>query len=305
MWPMTDRIVEIADSAARLHVKYEQLVIERAGNAPVTTPLAELAALVLSNPAVQLSQAVLSGIAQAGGSLIVADRSFLPAAMLLPMQSHFVQSERLSLQVRMAAPMRKRFWQQLVQAKIRSQSTLLLELHGDDGGVGTLEERVGSGDPMNVEAQAARRYWGLVFANTKFRRDREAPDQNRHLNYGYAVLRAVVARALCGVGLHPSLGVAHKNRYDPFSLAADFMEPFRVLVDRAVALWIREHDPMEPLYPETKSYLIGTLQSRFEQNQEQRTLFDIVARCASSFVDVASGKAKRLDIPIVSAPCDD
>jgi CRISP-associated protein Cas1 len=154
-----------------------------------------------------------------------------------------------------------------------------------------------------VEAQAARRYWPLLFANAKFRRDRESPDQNRHLNYGYAVLRAIVARALCGTGLHPSLGIAHKNRYDPFSLAADIMEPFRPIVDRAVVLRMRERDPMQLLDPETKAYLVGTLQSRFEDNHERRTLFDILARTASNLAEVAAGKTQRFDIPEVVGPC--
>jgi len=300
---MTDRIIEISEASARLHVKYEQLVIERDGNPPFTTPISELASLVLSNPSAQLTQAVLAGIANAGGSVVVCDRSFLPAAMLLPLQSHFLQTERLSLQVEMSEPTRKRLWQQIVQAKIRAQSRLLHELHGDDGNLDALQNRVRSGDPDNIEAQAARRYWPLLFANAKFRRDREAPDQNRHLNYGYAILRAIVARALCGAGLHPSLGIAHKNRYDPFSLAADMMEPFRPVVDRAVALWVRERDPMQPLDPEAKARLVGTLQSRFEDGHEQRTLFDIIARAASRLAQVALQKERRLDLPEVRGPC--
>src|SRR5438105_14256361 len=112
--PMTDRIVEISEGSAYLHVKYEQLVIERGGNAPVTTPLAELASLVLTNPSVQLSQAVLAGMAHAGGSVVICDPSFLPAAMLLPLQSHFLQSEGLSLHLPMSAPMPQPLWQPTV-----------------------------------------------------------------------------------------------------------------------------------------------------------------------------------------------
>lgn len=302
--PMTDRIIEISEGTARLHIKYEQLVIEREGNPPVTTPVSELAALILTSPAVILSQPVLGAIAHAGGSVVICDRTYLPAAMLLPLQSHFLQRERLSIQVEMSVPMRKRVWQQIIQAKIRAQSRLLVELYGDDGGVGALGDRVRSGDPENAEAQAARRYWTLVFGDPKFRRDREAENQNRHLNYGYAVLRAIVARGICGAGLHPSLGVAHKNRYDPFSLAADLMEPFRPVVDRAVALWIREHDAGLPLDPETKMCLVGTLQARFETGGEKRTLFDILSSVACSLVEFASGNAKRLNLPEVKGPCD-
>jgi CRISP-associated protein Cas1 len=125
---MTDRIIEISEGPARLLVKHEQLVIERDGNAAITTPVSEIASLVLTNPSVQLTQSVLAGIANAGGSVLICDRSFLPAAMVLPLQSHHLQSERLSLQVQMSAPTRKRLWQQVVRAKIRAQSALLREL---------------------------------------------------------------------------------------------------------------------------------------------------------------------------------
>ncbi|MBI1738276.1 MAG: type II CRISPR-associated endonuclease Cas1 [Acidobacteria bacterium] len=300
---MTERVIEIADGPARLHVRLEQLVIERDGQPEVTTPLAELAALVLTNPRVQLTQAVISGIAVAGGSVVICDRNYLPAAMMLPLQSHFLQTERLARQTQISAPLRKRLWQQIVQAKIKAQSRLLTELHGDDGGLKALAAQVRSGDPENIEAQAARRYWRLLFASTKFRRDREAPDQNRHLNYGYTVLRAIVSRAICGAGFHPSIGLQHRNRYDPFSLAADLMEPFRPLVDRAVALWIQEHDPLEPLDPEAKEWLVGSLQFRFEVNKEERTLFDIFARMASSLAQVLLGSEARLELPEVRGPC--
>lgn len=301
---MTDRIIEIADGPTRLHVKMEQLVIEKDGQPEVTTPLAELAALVLTNPRVQLTQAVISGVAAAGGSVVICGPNFLPAAMMLPLQTHYLQTERLAQQAQMSAPLRKRLWQHIVQAKIRAQSRLLIELHGEDNGLKGLVAQVQSGDPKNVEAQAARRYWTLLFANPKFRRDREAPDQNRHLNYGYAVLRAITARAICGAGLHPSLGLQHRNRYDPFSLAADLMEPFRPIVDRAVAQWIQEHDPMAELDPETKSWLVGTLLARFTVEHEERTLFDILARTASSLAQAILEKKPRLDLTEMRGPCD-
>lgn len=299
---MTDRIVEIAEGPTRLHVKLEQLVIEREGRAAVTTPLAEIAALVLSTPRVQFTQAVLAGIAAAGGSVVICDGKFLPAAMMLPLQTHFVQTERFALQSKISEPRRKRLWQQVVQAKIRAQSLLLKELHGEDEGVGGLAELVRSGDPENVEARASRRYWPRLFGDPKFRRDREAPDQNRHLNYGYTVLRAMVSRALCGAGLHPSFGLMHRNRYDAFSLASDFMEPFRPVVDRAVAAWIAQHDRMEPLDPEAKAHLIGALQARFENEGEARTLSDLLFRAASSLAQVILGREQRLALPELAPP---
>lgn len=300
---MTDRIVEVAEGPARLHVHLEQLVIDREGRPRVSTPVCEIAALLLSTPQVQFTQAVLATIAAAGGSVVVCDSKHLPAAMVLPLQTHFVQTERFAVQAQTSEPRRKRLWQQIVRAKIRAQARLLEELHNEDSGVGSLAERVRSGDPENLEAQASRRYWPRIFADAKFRRDREAPDQNRHLNYGYTVLRALVARALCGAGLHPSFGLMHRNRYDAFSLASDFMEPFRPVVDRAVASWIQQYDRMEPLDPEAKARLVGAVQARFMAEGEARTLSDILIRCASSLARVILRESERLELPELEAPC--
>jgi len=302
---MTDRIVELAEGPARLSVRLEQLVIERAGAPEVTTPLDELATLVLSSPHTQMTQAVLHTIAAKGGMVVVCDEHYLPAAMMLPLQAHHVQTERFALQAQLSEPRRKRLWQQLAQAKIWAQSRLLKELHGDDSGIGALAERVRSGDPENVESQAARRYWPVLFGDPKFRRQREREDQNRHLNYGYTVLRAAVARAICGAGLHPSFGLQHRNRYDAFSLASDFMEPFRPLVDRAVALWLREHDPLQSLDREAKAHLIGAIQARYLADGEARTLPDILARSAASLAGVILGEQEKLDLPQPGAPCAD
>jgi CRISPR-associated protein Cas1 len=299
---MTERIIEVAQGPARLHVQLEQLVIERKGQPDVTTPVCEIAALVLSTPRVEFTQAVLAGIAAAGGSVVICDGKFLPAAMMLPLATHFVQTERFALQSKLSEPRRKRLWQQFVQAKIAAQSRLLIELYGEDGGVGYLAERVRSGDPENVEAQASKRYWLKLFADAKFRRDREAPDQNRHLNYGYTVLRAMVSRALCGAGLHPSFGLMHRNRYDAFSLASDFMEPFRPVVDRAVAQWIAEHDKMEPLDPETKAFLIGAVQARYEAEKEVRALSDILLHVAARLARAITGEESEFELPELGPP---
>ncbi|MGH9344830.1 MAG: type II CRISPR-associated endonuclease Cas1, partial [Terriglobia bacterium] len=237
---MIDRIIEIANPA-RLSVRDAQLVIERPQaeqlSLPFTTPISEIAVLLLAHPQVTLSQAVLSRIAEAGGSVVTIDAKFLPASMQLPVQAHFLQTERFAKQMQLSLPSRKRLWQQIVRAKIRAQGELLQELYGSDAGLVAMSARVRSDDVGNLEAQAARRYWSQVFGDSKFRRGAEGPDQNRHLDYGYTVLRAAVARALCAAGLHPSIGLRHKNRYDAFCLAADVMEPFRPLVDRRVVQW--------------------------------------------------------------------
>jgi CRISPR-associated protein Cas1 len=204
-----------------------------------TIPFADIAVLVTSHPQISFTQAALAGLAAAGGMLIVSNEKHLPAAMLLPLSTHSTQTERFARQAAVSLPTRKRAWQQIVQAKLRAQARLLEETTGADQGLRVMAAKVRSGDPDNLEAQAARIYWpallGKDASGEPFRRDPEGEGINVHLNYGYAVLRAIVARALCASGLHPSLGVHHHNRYDTFCLADDLMEPFRPLVDRVVA----------------------------------------------------------------------
>ncbi|MEA3365483.1 MAG: type II CRISPR-associated endonuclease Cas1, partial [Candidatus Hydrogenedentes bacterium] len=235
---MLERIIDISEEGARLSIANQRLVIAREGETVASIPLEEMGALVVSHRAVVLTQPVLAGLAEAGAPVIVSNSKHLPVGMMLPIESHHLQAERLAQQVEASAPICKQAWKQIVQAKVRAQARLLEALYGDDKGIAAMAARVKSGDPDNVEGQASRRYWPAVFADPNFRRNPDLPDQNKNLNYGYAVLRAIVARAACATGLHPSLGIHHHNRYDAFALADDLMEPFRPIVDRAVVAWV-------------------------------------------------------------------
>lgn len=295
---MTDRLIDLSEEPARLSINLDRLVIEREGRDPVTMPLVDLAALVVAHPQVRYTNAVLSGIAAAGGAFIACDTKHMPAGMLMPLTGHHLQAERFSRQAQAAAPINKRLWKQIVQAKIRAQAETLFRLYGDDKGIHGLASRVRSGDPENVEAQASRKYWPALFADPSFRRDREAEDVNSHLNYGYAVLRAIVARAICASGLHPSLGIHHHNRYDAFCLADDLMEPYRPLVDGAVAMRVRESGMPKMLDKESKAAIIGALTGRVALGGEERTLFDALARTAVSLSDVYAGKRQTLELGV-------
>jgi CRISPR-associated protein Cas1 len=305
---MSDRILEIAHPA-RLSVKDAQLVIEREEFLPFITPVSGINTLLLAHPQVTLTQAVVSRLAEAGAMLVTIDHRYLPVAMTLPLQAHSLQTERLASQMSLKPVAQKRLWRQIVQAKIRAQGNLLKELHGSDERLIATAARVRSGDPENLEAQAARRYWGLIFGDPKFRRGADplesGPDQNRHLDYGYTVLRASVARAVCAAGLHPSIGLRHHNRYDPFCLAADLMEPFRPLIDRRVAHWIEHNDPKGPLDAVPKKWLIEAVTMRYWVNREQRVLSDILFRVAGSLAAVLAGSEEKLDLPDTLLPCPD
>lgn len=292
---MTDRIIEIAETPARLHIDLGRLAIEVVGHPPVFVPMREVAAIVVSNPAVTLSQSVLAELAQHGGVFVAMSAQFLPVAMMLPLECHTTQTTRMGKQLEASEPTKKRMWQVIVRAKIRAQWTLLELLGKSEQGLEDLLKRVQSGDPENVEAQAASRYWKALFGNA-FRRDRDAFDQNRLLNYGYAVLRAATARAICGVGLHPSLGVQHHNQYNAFCLADDLMEPYRPLVDRAVSTIIGRDGPQVEMDKSIRSELIGALLGRHAVRGESRTLFDLLSRSASSCARVLTGEERDLDL---------
>jgi CRISPR-associated protein Cas1 len=298
---MIDRIVEIA-SPAELSIRLDQLVIVTEAASPVSTPLSELGVLLITHPRVALTQAVLSRIAANGGTVVTGDEFYLPASMLLPLQAHYIQSERFAKQTQMTPPLRKRLWKTIVQAKVRAQGFLLKELQGNDGGLIPMSGRVQSGDKGNLESVAARRYWPMVFGDPKFRRGGVRPDQNRHLDYGYTVLRALTARALCAAGLHPSIGIRHQNRYDAFSLAADLMEPFRRRGPPRLR-WIQENPLDGPLDRNARGWLLGLLTERYLTQSEEPTLPDFLARSADGLAQAICGQESRFVLPDHLTPC--
>ncbi len=316
---MTDRVIDLSDRPAHLSVRNSLLVI-RFGSVPAvsdrrpegiaggdtgatsdreehTIPLGDLAVVITSHPQISYTHAVLAGLAEAGAMFIACDGKHMPAAMLLPLVSHFLQTEKFALQARLSLPTAKRLWRQIVKEKIQAQARLLEERAGQDWGLKSIAGRVRSGDSGNLEAHAARIYWKELFSGVEFHRDQEAEDLNRHLNYGYAVLRAVVARALCGAGLHPTFGLHHHNRYDAFCLADDLMEPFRPLVDRVVARLSDRWGSGAAFDREAKRALLEPLLGRFDFDGESRTLFDWVSRAAFSLAAVVEGGEKCLQIP--------
>jgi CRISPR-associated protein Cas1 len=315
---MINSVLDLSDRPARLTVRNSLLLLRFPGaeaDRPavekvyrcehlgkpneVTIPLADIAVLIVSHPQVSFTHAVLSGLASAGGVLVACNEKHMPVSMLLPLASHSLQTERFAAQASMALPAKKRAWQQIVRAKIRSQAQLISERNGDDHELAALAARVRSGDPANVEAQAARIYWRELFSGRGFRRDPDSGGVNACLNYGYAVLRAAVARAICGAGLHPSLGLHHHNRYDAFCLADDLMEPFRPVVDREVARLAEGPGKDFPLDSESRRAILSALLGRFTAGGESRTLFDWASRVASSLVSVIENREEVLQIPLI------
>lgn len=296
---MTDRILDLSERPASLSVRNSLLVIRFGEEEPVTVPLCELAVVITSHPQISYTHAVLSGLAGAGAAFIACDEKHMPAAMLLPLVTHSLQTERFATQAKVPLPTRKRMWQQIVREKLLAQARFLTERTGNDRGLAMMATRVRSGDPQNLEAQAARIYWQALFGDIHFRRDPESGESlNPCLNYGYAILRAIVARALCAAGLHPSLGIHHHNRYNTFCLADDFMEPFRPVVDRAVAHLKDERGEEVSLDRESKRRILETILLRYTVDEESRTLFDWLSRAAFSLAAaIIEQKHQKLELP--------
>ena len=292
---MINRIIEVAETPARLRVDLGRLAVDVVGQSTVFVPMKEIAAIVVSNPAVSLTQAVLSELAGQGGVFVAMSEQFLPVAMMLPLETHGTQTARMGKQADASEPTKKRAWQTIVRAKVRAQWALLAALGRPEPGLEVLIKAVQSGDIKNIEAQAAARYWKVLFGPA-FRRDRDAFDQNRLLNYGYAVLRAATARAICGAGLHPCLGVQHHTKYNPYCLADDLMEPYRPLVDRVVLTIVERDGAQVEMSKVVRGEIISALLGRHQVRNEERTLFDLLSRSAASCARVLTGEDRELDL---------
>ena len=294
---MIDRIIDIAENAAYLRFENKRLVIEPRGANVVAIPIEDIGILLLSHGAATITQAALSELTQAGAAVVVCNRKQMPAGMVLPFAGHYLHSERLRAQLESGEALKKRLWQQIVREKIKQQSALLQSLHGQAIGFDHFLPKVHSGDPSNIEGQVANRYWKLLFPfKTGFVRDCDGDGINALLNYGYAILRAMTARAICAAGLHPACGLHHKNRYNAFCLADDLMEPFRPIVDRAVASIVEIEDEPSLKKPQKEMLsqaLLGSVSLAGRKTQVNSAL----RLLCQSLVDVFTGKSQKLLLP--------
>jgi CRISP-associated protein Cas1 len=216
---------------SRLSLADGQMVVAQAdGEARV--PLEDIAWVVIDTPQATLTTALIAACMDAGTILVTTDEKHTPSGVMLPFHRHHRQAEVSALQVAASAPLRKRLWQAIVCAKVANQASALALCGGDSRALTAMLRHVGSGDPGNVEARAARHYWGRLFPS--FVRERPSDKRNMLLNYGYAVARSAVARAIVAAGLWPALGLNHASVSNAFNLADDLVEPFRPFVDLMV-----------------------------------------------------------------------
>lgn len=228
-----ERIVDIATDGRRLSLMRGFMRLDDAAGEVGRIPLDDIAAVVVHAHGVTWTASLIAALAERGAPVVFCASNHAPVAVCLPLEGHHAQNARLRAQWGAGRPLCKRLWQTIVVSKIRWQSGILAANGQSHAPLEFLVRRVRSGDPENIEAQAARRYWPLLMGGD-FRRDRAAAGTNALLNYGYTMLRALCARSIVAAGLHPSIGVHHANRGDAFALADDLIEPFRALVDMLV-----------------------------------------------------------------------
>lgn len=245
-----DRIVDIATDGRHLSLYRGFLLVEGQGEEVGRIPLDDIHALIVHAHGTTWSANLVAALAGRGAPIVYCGTNHAPVAVTLPLEGHHAQNARFRAQWDASLPLRKQLWRKVVSAKIAMQGSLLAA-RGVSGSEAfpLIARRVKSGDSDNLEAQAARRYWPLLMG-PEFRRDRDSPGANALLNYGYAVMRATVARAVVAAGLHPTIGIAHANRGNALALADDLIEPFRPLVD-AVVVDLLERG-IETLDPPTK-----------------------------------------------------
>lgn len=235
---MADRILHL-ESPVYLSLAYNQICFKYpkdSGKKDRTAPIEDIAALVLDNERITLSQPLIAKCAELGTLIIGCDKKHMPVSMLLPLVGNSVQCQIFQAQTQISEPLKKQLWKQIITKKILNQAALLKNNGGNADFLKNLATKVTSGDSLNCEAVAAAYYWKKVFKEffPNFIRDQFEAPPNGLLNYGYAVLRAMTSRVIVAAGLHPTLGIFHHGKYDPYCLADDLMEPFRPWVDRAV-----------------------------------------------------------------------
>ncbi len=305
---------------ARLSKKDSQLLVqfpEESGQESRTVPIEDIGIIVLDHSQITFTQALLSSLLENNAAVMCTDSRHLPGGMFLNFQGHSEMAERYAFQIDASLPLKKFLWQQTVEQKILNQAAMLSKYGEKYEDLVALAKLVKSGDPENMEGRTAALYWkrlfkgfdlhtesnGDIHARTMesvkedFKRGRNEAAPNNLLNYGYAILRAVVARSICGSGLLPTLGIHHRNKYNPFCLADDIMEPYRPYVDGVVCLILEAHGATEELTPALKKELLQIPTIDVVIDGESSPLMVAMQRTTASLARCYEGVSRKILYP--------
>lgn len=267
--------------------------------AEVTKPIEDIGVVVLDNKQITITSGVLEALLENNSAVITCDSKSMPVGLMLPLYGNTTQNERFRHQLDASLPLKKQLWQQTIRMKIENQGSVLRKCRGEEMKcMRVWAAEVKSGDPDNMEARAAAFYWKNLFSEVDgFTRSREGIPPNNLLNYGYAILRAVVARALVTSGLLPTLGIHHHNRYNAYCLADDIMEPYRPYVDELIYGIVKSGGEYEELTKELKVQLLGIPTLEVKIDGRRSPLMVAVSQTTASLYKCFSGELRRIAYP--------
>lgn len=293
---MIKRTIYIGNPAY-LNVKDNQLLISKPGNDNHVgkASIEDVGILMLDHYQITITHHVMNQLLANNAAIITCDSHHMPHGLFLPLESNHIQSERFKHQINASVPLKKNLWMQTVVSKIHNQKCLLQSFGFSYKRLEVLASKVKSGDTENMEGRAASFYWKTLFDD--FKRDRFGGPPNNVLNYGYAILRAIVARALVGSGLLPTLGIHHHNKYNAYCLADDVMEPFRPFVDRIVLDMLGESVDVSELSKEIKRRLLGIAETDVIMDDKKSPLMVAASQTTASLAECFSGNSRKLKYP--------
>lgn len=265
----------------------------------ISRPIEDIGLIIIDHKQITITSGLIEALIANNSAIITCDSHNMPVGLMLPLSCNTTQNERFRHQIEASVPLRKQLWQQTIQRKIENQATALELCTGKKSpNMQRWIKEVRSGDSENIEGRAAAYYWKELFSHIKdFTRDRNGISPNNLLNYGYAILRAIIARSLVASGLLPTLGIHHHNRYNAYCLADDIMEPYRPFVDKIVYNTVAQYGTNIELTKEIKSILLTIPQIEVTINGKQSPLMIASSQTTASLYKCFSGETRQIAYP--------
>jgi CRISPR-associated protein Cas1 len=286
---------------AYLHKNLSQLKVVRPDDNEelASIPIEDIGVILLDNPQITLTHALMAALLERNTAIISCDEKHLPVGLMLPLDGNTLQTERFRSQIEASEPLKKNLWAQTVKVKIENQAAVLSAAGIENKRLLALAPQIQSGDPDNIEGRAASVYWKLLFDDLEFTRKRFGEMPNAHLNYGYAILRAIVARALVGSGMLPTLGIHHRNKYNAYCLADDVMEPYRPFVDRIVYSMVKSGEiDGDEITRDQKATLLSVASADIVIDGKKSPLMVGMTRTTSSLYECFDGIRRKIVYPV-------
>lgn len=287
---------------AHLSLHLKQLVVEqtqadKTETIKHTISIEDIGVVIMESPQITITQALMAALLDNNCAVITCDSHHLPAGLLLPLDNHNLQSERFREQIYASEPLRKQMWQQTIVSKINSQAYVLRRQNIECRNMEMWAKSVRSGDSDNLEGRAAAYYWRNIFGDSDFVRGQFGDMPNGLLNYGYSIMRAMMARALVAAGLLPTLGIHHHSRYDAYCLADDIMEPYRAFVDLQVLDMWKRYGDVEELSPALKKELLSLATIDVQIEAHRSPMMIAMQTTANSVQRCFSGVSRKIVYP--------